>query len=125
MQGASGKRFNKIKGDYGEALAIGYLRERGYKIVETNYKNRLGEIDIIAKKNKVLHFIEVKYRRTTEFGHGRDSVGYNKQLRIKNAANLYLTSTKLMFRVNSCFDIIEIHETNTGTAIEHLVNCFQ
>jgi len=124
MRGASGKEFNKAKGDFGEAIAVKYLRDKRFKILETNYRNLHGEIDIIAKKDNCIHFIEVKYRQSLQFGHGRDAVGLRQQGRVRSAANSYLTSKKLMFKVNSCFDIIEIHRIDGVETIEHLVNCF-
>jgi Holliday junction resolvase-like predicted endonuclease len=48
------------KGQIGETIACGYLVSRGYKIVERNYQKKWGEIDIIATKDSVLHFVEVK-----------------------------------------------------------------
>ena len=57
------KVFNKVKGGKGEYSAIKYLEKNKYKIVETNYKNKVGEIDIIARQKDCLVFIEVKRDR--------------------------------------------------------------
>ena len=59
---------NKIEGDRGEILAVEFLKKKGYKVVETNYTNKLGEIDIIALDKKTLVFVEVKCRSTLAFG---------------------------------------------------------
>ena len=62
------KRLNKFKGGYGEEIATTYLKKKKYKIIEKNYANRIGEIDIIAEDKNVLVFVEVKARETLEFG---------------------------------------------------------
>jgi len=118
------KVFNKAKGDMGESIALKFLRKQGFKIIETNYKAKMGEIDIIAKKDKCLHFIEVKYRQELRFGAGRDAVHSRKQRTIRNVANLYLIQNKLQFKINACFDVLEIHSIGGVDTIEHLVNCF-
>ena len=70
---------NKQKGNIGEALAYNYLLKNGYKILETNYKTSIGEIDIIATndENRII-FIEVKRRETAKFGYPREAVNYKK-----------------------------------------------
>ena len=56
------KQRNKIEGEKGEILARQYLKKNNYKILQTNYKNKIGEIDIIAEKNGKICFVEVKER---------------------------------------------------------------
>ena len=56
------KIFNLLKGKNGENIAKNYLKKQGYRIIDTNYKTKIGEIDIVAMKDKVLSFIEVKSR---------------------------------------------------------------
>jgi len=117
-------QFNKAKGDVGESLAVEYLKNSGYEIIETNLKNKMAEVDIIAKKGDCFHFVEVKYRKSLQFGSGRDAVAGYKQNRIKAAANLWLTKNKLMYKMKSCFDVIEIHALDGGNKITHLINCY-
>lgn len=62
------KKFNKIVGNVGETWAQNYLKKKKYKILEANYKNLIGEIDIIAKFKDTYVFVEVKTRATSEFG---------------------------------------------------------
>ncbi|MDY6954501.1 MAG: YraN family protein, partial [Thermodesulfobacteriota bacterium] len=61
-------------GKRGEALALRALKKSGYKIVEQNYRSKLGEIDIIAKEAGVLAFVEVKARRTDQFGGPKQAI---------------------------------------------------
>ena len=60
------KIFNLLKGKNGENIAKNYLKKQGYRIIDTNYKTKIGEIDIVAMKDKVLSFIEVKSRYIIE-----------------------------------------------------------
>ena len=114
-----GKEFNKIKGDAGEILAQKYLKKQKYKILDTNYKNKVGEIDIIAQKNKMLVFIEVKARETLAFGRPCEAVNLHKQNKIRACAEIYILKNKLQ-SVAVQFDVIEI----LGEQINHIQNAF-
>ncbi|MFZ4059338.1 MAG: YraN family protein [Ferruginibacter sp.] len=78
------------KGWQGEKLAASYLAEKGYKIIEINWRFKFWEIDIIAEKNGVLQFIEVKTRQSAYYGYPEQSVGKKKLRFIVNAAEQYL-----------------------------------
>ena len=123
------REFNRATGTIGEALAQAKLEQDGFEIVECNYRNKLGEIDIIAKRadEKMgvrLHFIEVKYRRSNAFGSGREAVNFAKQKRIHNIATVYLKQHGLWGRVYLSFDVIEISGHHSDVKIVHLVSCF-
>ena len=111
---------NRARGNEGEAMAIDYLGRHGFDVIKQNYRNKLGEIDIIAERLGKLHFIEVKYRRTNTFGTGREAVTGTKQRRIHNIATVYLKYHGLYGKQHISFDVIEIH----GDKIEHLIGCF-
>ena len=110
---------NKTFGNMGEAQAFHYLVKNDYKILETNYTTKLGEIDIIAKKDNVLVFVEVKKRTTARFGLPREAVTPFKQHKIKLVASYYLQRTKSYDNVCR-FDVIEI----IGEEINHIQNAF-
>ena len=110
----------KVVGLVGEVLAKEYLIEKGYKIVETNYKNKIGEIDIVAKYNSTIIFIEVKARESIKFGHPREAVNYYKQQKIRMVATSYLKLKKLYEKVPVRFDVIDI----VGSKITHIENAF-
>jgi putative endonuclease len=113
------KMFNKVSGDHAEKIAIKYLINKSYKIIEKNYKNKIGEIDIIAKDKDILVFVEVKFRSNDYFGLPREAVNTNKQFKIRNVATQYITSNKL-FDKTCRFDVLEI----LGNEITHLMDCF-
>ena len=73
------KMRNKIEGDMGETRAAKFLREKGYRILQTNYKTKFGEIDIIAQDKNVIVFVEVKERATLAFGRPIEAVNFQKQ----------------------------------------------
>ena len=77
-----------------EDKSVKILVKEAYKILERNYQNRFGEIDIIAEKNKELVFIEVKYRKTNKFGYGYEAVDRRKIMKILKLANYYIQSKK-------------------------------
>ena len=77
-------------GNLGEEMATNYLAENGYTILNRNWRHKNWETDIIASKNNKLHFIEVKTRRTTTFGHPEDDVSKKKMKYLMGAAEEYL-----------------------------------
>lgn len=118
---------SSLLGAWGEALAADYLRRKRYRIVATNYRCRVGEIDIIAANREYLAFVEVKLRKNADFAEAREFVTYSKQNRIRSTAALYLSwnPTELQPR----FDVIEIYapqgmETK-NPVINHLEDAFQ
>jgi len=100
-------RYRKNVGDIGEDFASQLLTNAGYSILERNYRTKAGEIDIIATKNGVLHFIEVKTRNGDQYGYPSEAVDEAKQKRIKKAAEQYLQNRRLAWQ-NVSIDVYEI-----------------
>ncbi len=90
----AGAAFKLSLGSRGEMLAWGYLTRAGFKILEKNYRTRLGEMDVIAEKEKRIFFIEVKTRSTSAKGFPEESVTVVKQRRIARLASSYLQKNK-------------------------------
>ncbi len=111
---------NKIEGNKGEIRAVQFLKKEKYKILQTNYKNRIGEIDIIAEKDNVIVFVEVKNRSTFAFGRPIEAVTLHKQNQIKRVAKIYLMM-KNMYEHDVRFDVIEVYDD----FINHVKNAFQ
>lgn len=76
-------------GILGEKLARGFLERQGYRILETNYRCHRGEIDIIARHRDFLVFVEVRSKKSLEFGTPEESITLAKKRRIKAAALYY------------------------------------
>ena len=83
-------REKKRKGARGEERASEFLRERGYRILERNYRCPLGELDIIARDGRVIVFVEVKTRSSHRFGSPQEAIGPRKKRRMTAIALFYL-----------------------------------
>ncbi len=81
---------HNLTGNTGEALAAVYLNENGYRVMHQNWRHSRWEVDIIAEKDSILHFVEVKTRRTKKFGHPEANVDKKKIQNLINAAEEYL-----------------------------------
>jgi len=77
---------NQETGKIGEDIATEYLSNKGYKIIARNWRFKHYEVDIIASKNNLLHFVEVKTRNTLQFGYPEESISKDKMKHLKNAA---------------------------------------
>ena len=110
------RELPKLFGDASEDLATLYLEQKGYGIIERNYfARKLGEIDIIAQKDGVLHFIEVKSGRAADFDPVQN-VTPAKLRRVVNSAHYYLKSKKL--DMPFCVDALIIR----GDEVEFIEN---
>ena len=105
---------NRELGRIGELEAQKYLKENGYKIIETNYRCPLGEIDIIAKDKGELVFIEVKTRTSKKYGSPIEAINKKKQNSIMKSAQFYL-NRKNLNDVNVRFDAVEVIINNSTT----------
>ncbi len=118
------KTSNKITGNIGENLAAEYLQKLGYEIIERNWHySRYGEIDIIALENKnILVFVEVKTRKSLNFGHPFEAIDEKKFTQVKTTAQAYMTQSGKKYK--SCrIDAISVLLSNPPK-IEHLKNIF-
>ena len=110
---------NRELGEFGENIAVQYLENNGYMIIQRNYRCRSGEVDIIAGRGRKLSFIEVKTRRSYEYGRPCESVDDNKQKHIRAAAYTYLRELggRCTAPVSIGFDVMEV-------TLEHIVDAF-
>ena len=79
----------------GEEIAVKKIKKKGYKIIERNYRTRLGEIDIIARDGEYTCFVEVRMRKNNDFGSPADTIDERKQQKIIKAAKKYALEKKL------------------------------
>jgi putative endonuclease len=119
-----GRRLtNQSSGAWGEDLALRYLLRRGYRLLERNYRQRRGEIDLIVRDDEVLVFVEVKLRRSKGFGDPLEAVTARKQATIRSLAEQYLAESQPDFETLR-FDVIGILATRSGTHIDHIEDAF-
>ncbi len=109
---------NKKLGKLGEKKARKYLRKEGWNILNTNYVNPFGEVDIIARKGDVLAFIEVKTRLSDAYGAPSEAVTRSRQAKYIRAAKYYFAGKDIDCNVR--FDIIEVFQGK----INHIENAF-
>ena len=109
-------------GKLGEELAVDFLQQNGYEILETNWVFQKAEIDIIAQKENVLAVVEVKTRSSLEFGLPQDFVKPKKIQLLVKAVNEYIVSNDLDVEVR--FDIIAISKEEKEFKIEHIEDAF-
>ena len=116
----------KTLGNYGEEKAVRYLRRKGYRIVDRNFRCRQGEIDIISEKSGYIVFVEVKLRKNADFACAREFVDAAKQRRIVAAAQLWLS--RLDCDLQPRFDVVEVYapagEKTLFPKINHIEDAF-
>ena len=111
---------NRRVGGAHETLATLELERLGYKILENNFRCRIGEIDIIALHKGYLVFIEVKYRSNAKKGSPIEAVDFRKQMRISKVARYYMYEKRLADSTPVRFDVIGILKTD----ITYIENAF-
>jgi putative endonuclease len=119
MQKQKTQENRRLVGAAYERLAAEHLIKKGYSIICSNYRCKLGEIDIVAEMEGCTVFVEVKYKANSLYGYPREAVNYKKQQRIMLTAKFYLRQYK-HYEVNCRFDVIEI----IGDKITHLEAAF-
>ncbi|MGL4483889.1 MAG: YraN family protein [Anaerovoracaceae bacterium] len=106
----------QIFGKFGESVATEYLKGLGYSILSRNFRGKAGEIDIIAKKDGLLLFIEVKSRRSLSFGIPSQAVNREKQKHIYAVAAEYLATHNVYYKERRN-EVVEVY-------INHIENAF-
>jgi putative endonuclease len=110
-------------GKEGEKIALAYLKKKGYRIVEQNYRCPIGEIDIVARDKNELVFVEVKTRKSVALGYPEQAVGSKKQKKISHLALWYLQEKKLIGS-RARFDIVAILMLPSGNEVRLIPNAF-
>ena len=121
MQIAQKNFYKKFFGKIGEKKAAEFLKKKGYKIIEVNYKTHYGEIDIIAKDGETLCFVEVKYRKNKSCGDPLEAVNYRKQKNICQVALFYMMKKGLNEWTPCRFDVVSV----CGDEITLIKNAFE
>ncbi len=115
----SGNLYNNKKktavsiGALGEEAAALALKKRGYKILERNFRSKMGEIDIIAKDGDYTCFVEVRLRKTNDFGSPADTIGIEKQRKIIKTATVYAVKNNI-YDTKMRFDVVLINADVNG-----------
>ncbi|MFA6027339.1 MAG: YraN family protein [Patescibacteria group bacterium] len=100
------QKYNQYLGKVGEKIAIKYLEQKNFIIIDRNFYTRWGEIDIIAEKDDRLHFIEVKTRTNLNRGRPEEAITWGKYRRAKRAVAIYLSQNN--FKAVYQIDVLAI-----------------
>ena len=113
--------YKKTVGDFGEDLVEEYLRNKGYDILDRNFRKSFGEIDIIASIDEIVVFVEVKTRKNKDFANPREAVTISKQQKIIRASQAYLMESDLTDSIIR-FDVAEV--IREDEEINYIENAF-
>lgn len=111
-----------ILGQKGEALAVDYLKDKGYQIVTTNWRKHKYEIDIIAQHLQEIVFVEVKTRSTSFFGNPEEAVNKAKQIHLIDGADFYIQENEI--DLDARFDVVSIVLNKNTQEIQHITDAF-
>lgn len=107
-------------GGINEEKAVMYLKQKNFQIIKQNYRCKVGEIDIIAIKENILRFIEVKYRKNNLYGTPLEAITTQKQKKIMKAASWFLKENVQFQNMQCSFDVMAV----TDNQIEYIFNSF-
>lgn len=114
-------------GRRGEALAQAYLERKGWSIVETNWRSRIGELDIVAviPNEPYLVIVEVRTKRSESFGTAAESINYRKQQKVRRLGLQYAQQTRMLHKPLR-FDVITVYlpPDNKKAKITHIPAAF-
>ena len=113
---------NIKKGNEGEDLAVAFLEQKGFTVLERNYRYKRSEIDLIVKRENWLVFIEVKTRTSTAFGYPEEFVDAHKKKMIFQGALNYMIEED--WQGNVRYDIVAIHFRADQPEIHHIEDAF-
>ncbi len=112
-------------GESAESLAWAFLEKRGFKLIQKNFRTKVGEIDLIMKDRICLVFVEVRYRKNEDFGGAAASITASKQTRIRKTAQLFIQKNANLDYEECRFDVVAISGVGKNIDIQWIDNAFQ
>lgn len=107
-------------GDFYEEKAVKFLEEQGFEILERNFRCKIGEIDIVAKEQEYLVFVEVKYRKNVRLGLPQEAVDWRKQQKIRKVSDYYRMVNRIGENIPIRYDVV----WEMGEKVELIRNAF-
>ncbi len=111
----------KTIGNRAEDNALKYLQNQGLNLVERNYNCKCGEIDLIMTDNNIIVFVEVRYRKSSYYGSGAETVDFRKQKKLLASATHFLQNKRMQDRICR-FDVISVCQ---GQTVNNIIEDFQ
>ena len=115
----------KLPGRDAEELACRYLVERGLQVTARNYRCPRGEIDLIMRDGDSVVFVEVRYRRSSRFGSGAETVDSRKQSRLIATAMHYLQANRNVAKHPARFDVVAVSPGDVRQSVQWIRDAFQ
>ncbi|MBT4837447.1 MAG: YraN family protein [Methylococcales bacterium] len=120
----AGFKNSRLLGQHYEQEACQFLKNKGFKLITQNFQCKSGEIDLIMEDSEMLVFVEVRYRKTQNYGGGTHSISASKQKKIIQTALLYLQQHN-KYEEQACrFDVISICQQNNQSDITWIPSAF-
>lgn len=113
---------HNLIGEKGEAIAFHYLKKKGYKVIEINWRYKKAEIDLITQKDDLLVVVEVKTRTSEEFENPKEAVTIGKQKNIVKAADAYIQEKEIDLECR--FDVVSVLILAEKITVEHIEDAF-
>ncbi|HWH76146.1 MAG TPA: YraN family protein [Candidatus Binatus sp.] len=114
----------QVLGREGERIAELFLKKKGFKLVERNYRCAAGELDLVVLDKRVVVFVEVKTRTGHGFGSPLEAVAFHKQQKMIQAAQFFL-SEKGLHQRDARFDVVGVSWPGREPVVEHIENAFE
>jgi putative endonuclease len=111
-------------GQHFEQEALHFLQDKDFRLVERNFRCRMGEIDLIMQDKEDIVFVEVRSRAHTTYGHALESVNKSKINKLIRTATFYLMQKKWLYKVNSRFDVVAFTPKDNGMTLNWVKNAF-
>ncbi len=115
--------LRKELGRTGEDIALNYLENKGWKLLHKNWRNKYGELDLIMHNQDKIIFIEVRTKKSLQYGTGTESVNKTKQQKIRKLAMMFLQDKKY-YNHAIRFDVVSIYFANDKINIQHVEEAF-
>lgn len=115
----------KIWGPKGEAIAVDYLKRRGFSIIERNFRAKCGEIDIVVRRKGVVYFVEVKSRGAGSLIDPLEALRESQKRRIRRTAEFYLMKNPALGRLPCNFAVIGVDHSEKPPRIECVLDAFE
>lgn len=113
------KQATTPTGNFGEELAVNFLKRKKYKVLKRNWRSKVGEVDILARDSGTIVVVEVKTKTNPLFGHPAEMVNYYKQKKLLQLARL---TQKLYPESNIRIDVMAVDLSSEPPVIEHIIN---
>jgi putative endonuclease len=107
-----------------ENIACQYLLNQGLKLLEQNFRTKMGEIDLIFQQAETIVFVEVRFRKSIHYGTSQESVDYRKQQKIIKTALFFMQKKHWLEKKPFRFDMLAIHHSPSAPQIEWIKNAF-